>query len=141
MTQQHANSPATVTVGDRPTPRSFGPVTQTDVVRFAGAGGDFNPLHHDPEIASAAGFPRPIAMGQFTAGLLAAWVTDTYGVENLRSLEVRFSAPLALGDQVTLGGVVREIAQQAGERRAALDLKATRDGQALVSGTAWVAIA
>jgi acyl dehydratase len=53
-----------------PSPRTFGPVSQTDIVRFAGAGGDFNPLHHDREFAGAAGFERPIAMGQFTAGLL-----------------------------------------------------------------------
>jgi acyl dehydratase len=53
-----------------PSPHTFGPVSQTDIVRFAGAGGDFNPLHHDREFAGAAGFERPIAMGQFTAGLL-----------------------------------------------------------------------
>jgi 3-hydroxybutyryl-CoA dehydratase len=136
-----ARSQRTVEVGHRPPTRRFGPVTQTDIVRFAGAGGDFNPLHHDPEIASAAGFPVPIAMGQFTAGLLAAWVTDTFGVENLRSLEVRFSAPLGLGDTIVLGGTVREILEIGGEWRATLDLKVTRDDQALVSGCACVAIA
>lgn len=137
---QHENSPATLAVGDRPTARSFGPVTQTDVVRFAGAGGDFNPLHHDPDIASAAGFPLPIAMGQFTAGLLAAWVSDTFGVENLRSLEIRFASPVSLGDTIDLGGTVREITEYAGERRANLDLEAGRNGQTLVSGRACVAI-
>lgn len=88
--------------GALPPPREFGPVTQTDIVRFAGAGGDFNPLHHDPETAERAGFPRPIAMGQMTAGLTAAWVTDWCGVENLRELRVRFVSPVGIGDTLQL---------------------------------------
>lgn len=130
----------TVSVGDRPTPRRFGPVTQTDIVRFAGAGGDFNPLHHDVDAAVAAGFARPIAMGQLTAGLLAAWVTDTYGAENLRAFEVRFLAPLGIGDEVLLGGRVTTVEDQAGRRVATLELSATRDGLDLVTGQALVAV-
>jgi acyl dehydratase len=97
-------------VGDAPPTRSFGPVTQTDVVRFAGASGDFNPLHHDPARARAAGFDAPIAMGQLTAGLLAGWLTDWCGVARLRHYEVRFTAPLHLGDTVTFSGTVTEVA-------------------------------
>jgi 3-hydroxybutyryl-CoA dehydratase len=87
-------------------PRTVGPVTQTDVVRFAGAGGDFNPLHHDADVARAAGFDPPIAMGQLSAGLLAAYVTDWCGVEHLRSFEVRFTAPLSIGRSITMSGDV-----------------------------------
>ncbi|SDS48942.1 Acyl dehydratase [Brevibacterium sandarakinum] len=78
----------------------FGPVTQTDIVRFAGAGGDFNPLHHDPAAARQADFEAPIAMGQFTVALLSAWLTDQIGVENLRSLDVDFKAPVNIGDVI-----------------------------------------
>jgi acyl dehydratase len=129
-----------VDVGHRPDPRRFGPVTQTDIVRFAGAGGDFNPLHHDPDAAAAAGFARPIAMGQLTAGLLAGWLTDSFGVENLRMLEVRFSAPLAIGDEIILGGVVTAVEQREGERRATLEVSATRGDTPLVAGRAVVAV-
>jgi 3-hydroxybutyryl-CoA dehydratase len=94
--------PAHVVPAQRPEPRTIGPLTQTDIVRFAGAGGDFNPLHHDPEFAAAAGFGRPIAMGQLSAGLLSGWLTDWCGVENLRVLEVRFASPVAVGDSITL---------------------------------------
>lgn len=131
--------PVTLEVGQRPAPRSFGPVTQTDIVRFAGAGGDFNPLHHDPETALAAGFDRPIAMGQFTAGLLAAWLTDQVGVENLRSLEVRFRAPLAIGDEVVLAGEVVAVDEIDSELWATVELAATRDGTDLVAARAVVA--
>jgi len=78
----------------------IGPITQTDIVRFAGAGGDFNPLHHDPESARRAGFDAPIAMGQFTIALLSAWLTDQIGVEHMRSLDVDFKSPVRIGDTV-----------------------------------------
>jgi acyl dehydratase len=128
--------------GDRPAPRRVGPVTQTDIVRFAGAGGDFNPLHHDAAFAASAGFERPIAMGQLTAGLLAAWVTDWCGVEHLREFEVRFTAPLSIGDVIELSGEVTEAGPaDGGQRIATLRLTATRDGTTLVSGRAVITAA
>ncbi|MBK0870351.1 MaoC family dehydratase N-terminal domain-containing protein [Saccharopolyspora sp. HNM0986] len=89
--------------------REVGPVTQTDVVRFAGAGGDFNPLHHDPEFARSAGFSGVLAMGQMHAGMLAAWLTDWAGVEHLREYEVRFAAPVFLGDTLSFSGQVLSV--------------------------------
>lgn len=86
--------------------RVVGPLTLTDFVKFAGAGGDFNPLHHDTAASAAAGFETPIAMGQFTVGLLAAALTDWCGVAQLNSLEVSFRAPVKVGDLVLLRGTV-----------------------------------
>jgi acyl dehydratase len=114
---------------------SVGPITQTDIVRFAGAGGDFNPLHHDPETAEAAGFERPIAMGQLTAALVAAWVTDQVGVENLRSFEVRFSAPLRIDDRLLLSAT----AADSDDDTRVFDLRASRDDVTVLSGRAVVA--
>src|SRR5699024_330547 len=87
------------------------PITQTDIVRFAGAGGDFNPLHHDPESAQRAGFDVPIAMGQFTIALLSAWLTDQVGVEHLRSLDVDFKSPVRIGDTVKFAAEFAEEGQ------------------------------
>jgi acyl dehydratase len=113
--------------------RTIGPITQTDVVRFAGAGGDFNPLHHDAEFARRSGFDPPIAMGQLTAGLMAAFVTDWCGVEQLRCFEVRFTAPLSIGRTVTLSGTVVNVSNG----MAHLELSARDDlGTVLVTGTA-----
>jgi acyl dehydratase len=109
-------------------------------VRFAGSGGDFNPLHHDQDFAAAAGFERPIAMGQFTAGLLAAWLTDWCGVEHLRKFEVRFTAPLFIGDVIELSGEVTAVeSAEGGTVLATLRLTAARDGTPLVSGRAVIA--
>jgi 3-hydroxybutyryl-CoA dehydratase len=133
--------PAPGKVGAMPDPSSIGPLTQTDIVRFAGAGGDFNPLHHDPDYAAAAGFERPIAMGQLTAGLLAAWLTDWCGVENLRRYDVRFVAPLLIGDTVRLAGEVVGVEPlSAGLGLAALELTASRGDDTLASGHATVVV-
>ena len=126
---------------DRPRPRTVGPITQTDIVRFAGAGGDFNPLHHDPEFSASAGFERPIAMGQLTAGLLAGWLTDWCGVENLLKYEVRFTAPLTIGDVVELRGVVTSVDDlEDGYGVATVELTAARGKDTLLTGRASVVV-
>ncbi len=117
--------------------REIGPVTQTDIVRFAGAGGDFNPLHHDPAYARAAGFPRVIAMGQWVAGLLAAWLTDWCGVENLREYEVRFAAPVLVGDVLRLSGEIVAIDH---DGIAEVALRVTRGEDTVVHGAAKIAV-
>lgn len=119
--------------GDAVNSRTFGPLTQTDIVRFAGAGGDFNPLHHDAQVARAAGFETPIAMGQFSAGLVAAVVSDWAGIVALRRLEVRFRAPVPIGTTLTITGVVTQVV----DGIATLELTATRDdGVVAVLGSA-----
>ncbi|MEU7815399.1 MaoC/PaaZ C-terminal domain-containing protein [Pseudonocardia sp. NPDC049154] len=130
--------PVAVQVGDEPPAREFGPVTRSDIVRFAGAGGDFNPLHHDPAFAAKAGFADVIAMGQFQAGLLAGWLTDWCGVEHVRELEVRFRAPVQLGTVLRLHGEVVELTEEDGERLARLELRATAGDTAVVRAAALV---
>lgn len=119
---------------DGPPPRVIGPVTRTDIVRFAGAGGDFNPLHHDQEFARAAGYPDVIAMGQLQAGMLAGWLTDWCGVENLRELDVRFVAPVSPGDTLTFAGRVTTRNGDAAE----LELVATNQDGAVIRATAVI---
>ncbi|GAA1365174.1 acetoacetate--CoA ligase [Arthrobacter rhombi] len=124
-----------------PSPGSFGPVTQTDIVRFAGAGGDFNPLHHDASFAQAAGFDAPIAMGQFTAALLAGWLTDWCGVENLHAFEVQFKAPVKIGDVVGFSAVEAAPGSdpaQPSHPRQSLDLTAAVEGNTVVVGRAVI---
>lgn len=134
-------TPVRVAIGDRPAPRTFGPVTQTDIVRFAGAGGDFNPLHHDADFASRAGFNQPIAMGQFTAGLLAGWLTDWCGVEHVREFGVRFSSPVTLGDEVVLAGRVDQVMPiDCGLARAQLTLSVICGERTVATGRAVITV-
>src|SRR5438445_12934536 len=66
-------------------------LTRTDLVQYAGASGDFNPMHHDEVAAQAAGLPSVFGHGMFTAGLLATAVTNYVGIGNLTSYRVRFT--------------------------------------------------
>lgn len=84
------------------TRRVVGPVTRTDFVRYAGAGGDFNPLHHDDDYAKGLGLPSVFGMGMWTAGLLASFVGDQLGLSDVKALEMRFRSPVWPGDDLTL---------------------------------------
>lgn len=133
--------PIALQKGDQLKPREIGPVTQTDIVRFAGAGGDFNPLHHDPEFAAKAGFDQVIAMGQMQAGMLASWLTDTVGVERLCSFEVRFVAPVRVGDSLRFVGEVVDVAPgEHGTSVAELALAAQTERGDVVTGRARVTV-
>src|SRR5256885_16320083 len=66
-------------------------LTRTDLVMYAGASGDFNPMHHDEVKAQAAGLPSVFGHGMFSAGFLARAITDYVGVGNLRRYKVRFA--------------------------------------------------
>lgn len=110
-----------------------GPVTRTQIVRFAGAGGDFNPMHHDEPFAHDAGQPSVFAMGQLSAALLARHAKDWLGAESLRSLSVRFTAKVWPGDELDLHGEVVEEPVVAGEPRWRCELTATRAGGEVVA--------
>ena len=105
--------------------KEVGPIGQVDVLRFAGASGDFNPLHWDPELATRAGFRAPVLMGQYTAAMMSVWVTDQVGIERLREFEIRFVAPVTVGDTLTFAGVVEGVNELPGSSGIRLSLEAT----------------
>jgi acyl dehydratase len=79
-----------VKVGDE-APALDHKLTRTDLVMYAGASGDFNPMHTDEVAAQAAGLPSVFGHGMFSAGLLATAVTNYVGIGNLTSYKVRFT--------------------------------------------------
>ena len=81
--------------------RQMGPITRTDIVRYQGASGDMNPIHHDEPFAKAAGYPAPLCVGMFQAGVLVAWAADCYGPENVRRVRIRWKEPVFPGDLLT----------------------------------------
>src|ERR1043166_8610996 len=68
-------------------------LTRTDLVMYAGASGDFNPMHHDEVKAKEAGLPSVFGHGMFSAGLLATALTHYVGVGTLTRYKVRFAKP------------------------------------------------
>jgi acyl dehydratase len=83
-------------------------LTRTDLVVYAGASGDFNPMHHDEVAAQQAGLPSVFGHGMFTAGLLATAVTNYVGIGNLKSYRVRFTKQTWPGEVLTTNVTVRE---------------------------------
>ena len=74
-----------VTEGDE-APATSHTLTRTDLVRYAGASGDYNPMHHDEIAATAAGQPSVFGHGMFSMGLLGTALTDYVGAGNVTAL-------------------------------------------------------
>lgn len=98
-----------VAVGDALPARTFG-VRRRDLVRYAGASGDFNPIHWSDEIARAVGLPGVIAHGMYSMAvatrMVTGWVGDPAAIKRLR---VRFSAMIEPGQTLTAKGAVAEV--------------------------------
>ena len=88
-------------------------ITRADLVRYAGASGDFNPIHWSDSAAAALGLPTVIAHGMFTMGLTLRVVTDVTGDPGaVVSYYVRFTKPVPVpedGTEVRFAGVVTEV--------------------------------
>jgi acyl dehydratase len=96
-------------------------------VRYAGASGDFNPIHIDEAFAQQVGLPGRILHGLWTMAQVARAHTEAAGgPDKLRSLSVQFRGMGVLGEEITVSGTVREVngdvavvdseAEQAGNR-------------------------
>jgi acyl dehydratase len=94
-----------------------------------------NPVHHDEPFALAAGFPAPLAVGMFTAGVMTTWATDWLGADNVRRTRMRWKKPLFPGAVLTVSGaVIREYVED-GDRKVDVELAVTdADGDVAVQG-------
>lgn len=123
--------------GDDLTPLVKEPVTRVQLVKYAGASGDFNPIHWDPERGAEMGLGGVIAHGMLSMGFLGQYVAGIAGPENVRRLRVRFGAMVRPGDVLTLRGTVRTV--EGG--RATFDVWAeNQDGEKVTTGEAEVEI-
>lgn len=95
-----------VKVGDELPPLVKGPIQQIQLTRYAGASGDFNPIHQDDEFAKAAGMGGVFAHGMLSMGFVGQLVTDWAGPGAVRKLGVRFAAIVRLKDVITCRGRV-----------------------------------
>jgi acyl dehydratase len=124
--------------GDLLPSRTIGPLTRTDFVRYQGASGDFNPVHHDELFAQAAGFPTVFSVGMMQAGMLATFAADWFGPERVRRFGVRFANQVWPGETLVCDGTVaRAYQSDQGELLVEVDLRCTRpDGSLALQGSA-----
>jgi acyl dehydratase len=129
-----------VEVGDEAPVRTH-QLTRTDLVVYAGASGDFNPMHTDEVAAKAAGLPSVFGHGMFTMGFLGSALTDYVGVGSLRSYHVRFTKQTWPDEELTTKIAVTGKREEDGEKLVDLECSvANADGEVKVAGDA-VAVA
>jgi acyl dehydratase len=92
---------ADIAVGQDAPPLVLENLSRTHFVRYAGASGDFNPMHHDDTIATQVGNPSVFGHGMLTAGLMARVVKDWLGPEAIRKINVRFAKQVWPGETLT----------------------------------------
>ena len=129
-----------VKAGDEAPVRSH-KLTRSDLVMYAGASGDFNPMHTDEVAAKAAGLPSVFGHGMFTMGFLGTALTDYVGVGNLRSYQVRFTKQTWPDEELSTRIIVKGTREEGGDKLVDLECAvANADGEVKVSGEA-VAVA
>ena len=121
-------------IGTKLPAQSF-PVTRGQLVRYAGASGDFNPIHWNERFAKAVGLPDVIAHGMFTMAEAARVVTDWTGDPGaLQEYAVRFTRPVPVPDDDT-GSVIEvsgEVTDVLDDGRVKVMLTATYEGQKIL---------
>jgi len=116
-------------------------LTRTDLVQYAGASGDFNPMHHDEVKAQAAGLPSVFGHGMFSAGFLATAITNYVGIGNLKRYKVRFAKQTWPGEVFTTQ--IKVTAKRKEDGASLVDLACTLlngDGEVKVAGEAVAAL-
>ena len=128
---------AELQVGDAAPPLVVENLSRTHFVKYAGASGDFNPMHHDDTIATQVGNPSVFGHGMLTAGLMARVVKDWFGPEALHTFSVRFAKQVWPGETLTFTAVVTAKREEGGNELVDLELKAANaDGEEKLSGRA-----
>jgi acyl dehydratase len=131
-----------VQVGDE-IPKLVKPtLTHIQLVRYAGASGDFNPLHTDPKFGEMVGTGGIISHGMLIMGFVGQLLSDYVGPMALRKFGVRFKGMTRLDDVITCTGTITEKYEVEGEGRESREGRiagkvqaADQNGDVKVSGT------
>jgi acyl dehydratase len=116
-------------------------LTRTDLVMYAGASGDFNPMHTDEVAAKEAGLPGVFGHGMFTAGLLGKALTDYVGVGNLKRYKVRFTKQTWPGETLTTRITVASKRDEGSEHLVDLECHVVnQDGESKLQGEATASL-
>ena len=130
-----------ITVGDEQR-TEFPALSRTMFVKYAGASGDFNPMHHDDTIATQVGNPSVFGHGMLTMGLAARVVKDWFGPEAIRKFQVRFSKQVWPGDVLTCTAVVTGKRDDGGDKLVDLDVTVVnQNGDKAITGAATAVVA
>ncbi len=125
-----------VQVGDAIPRLVKSPVTHLQLVRYAGASGDFNPLHTDPKFGEFIGTGGIIAHGMLIMGFVGQMLSDYFGPTVLRKFDVRFKGMTRIDDVITCTGTITEKHEVDNEGRITGKVRATdQNGDIKITGT------
>jgi len=133
-----ALSASKLKVGDVHAARLVEDLKRTQIVQYAGASGDYNPLHTDEVFTTkVAGYPSVFAHGMLTMGMTGKMLTDYVGDARLTKYGVRFTNQVWPGDTLDATATVKEIRDEGGQKIAVFDVETkNQDGVTVVSGYA-----
>ena len=135
---------SSLTVGDVVAEAEFA-LSRDSLVRYAGASGDFNPIHYRDDVAASVGLPGVLAHGMLTMGIAIQTVVDWAGdPSRVVDYQVRFTRPVVVdpNDGATLTVSAKAAVIEAENQRARIDLMATVDGRTVLGkAQAWVSFA
>src|ERR1700683_1733941 len=115
-------------VGDTHTERVVENLSRTQIVQYAGASGDYNPLHSDEVYTTqVAGYPSVVAQSMLTMGLTSKRLTNYVGPGQLKKFGVRFTNQVWPGDTLDATATVEAIRDEGGVRL--VDLKLSTPNQ------------
>ena len=125
-------------VGDAHTARLVEDLKRTQIVQYAGASGDYNPLHTDEIFTTkVAGYPSVFAHGMLTMGMTGKMLTDYVGDARLTKFGVRFTSQVWPGDTLDSTATVKALTEKDGVKLVELDVETkNQDGVVVVSGYA-----
>jgi acyl dehydratase len=132
----------TLEVGDRRELVIVDNLTRTQIVQYAGASGDYNPLHTDEVyVTKVAGYPTVFAHGMLTMGATGKVVTDWFGADQLASYSARFIGQVWPGDTLTAVATISALTEKDGHHLAEVDVSTrNQHGQEVLSGRATARI-
>jgi len=125
-------------VGDTHTARIVEDLKRTQIVQYAGASGDYNPLHTDEIFTTkVAGYPSVFAHGMLTMGMTGKMLTDYVGDARLTKYGVRFTSQVWPGDTLDATATVKSITERDGQKLVELDVSTkNQEGVEVLSGYA-----
>ena len=113
------------------------PIAKVQLVMYAGASGDYNPIHFDDETARNRGLKGVIAHGMLSMAFLGQLTDSAFGAGRTRRLEVNFRGMVNLGDVITLRGAVEEVQEENARSLAVCSIEAVnQEGAVVTSGQA-----
>jgi acyl dehydratase len=135
-----AISATNIAVGDTRELVLFDDLSRTRIVMYAGASGDYNPIHSDERFAKEiAGYPSVFAHGMLTMGATGRIITDWFGADRVVRYSARFVNQVWPGDLLTSTATVAAVRDEAGEHLADLSIVTVNgDSTPVLTGTATV---